>query len=409
MCHVAAATAPPSEIHETKTGRAFLADISEKLKCAICLKISDNPHQCPAGHLFCYDCVFHWLSTHRTCPTCRCVLTKAKLSHSILASELTGELTVRCYQGDKAAGATDTDMCSWVGPLGSFETHCLVDCGNTAVTCPQKACGTLILRKDTAEHMQVCPGANVACDLCGERINRGWLETHKAGYCPKVPIECPEDCRKILPREDMKNHVNNDCPETKFSCPFNRFGCPATGLRRKDLAEHQAAAMAEHLALLPARMAQLEEENNRLANKNGTFSMKIQALEQGNEVFIKSLSWKTKVPTFVGQKLDSKTCEVGDYTVSLRAEIQFEGYLGLFVHVKDAHNRFPVLIEGTTLTVGDVTDTLEDGCHVSRSKNGRGWVRFIKLNAAHASAVDGAIAVSANVRITPPKEAPMEL
>ncbi|XP_078148586.1 E3 ubiquitin-protein ligase ATL9-like [Carex rostrata] len=64
---------PYSEVKELKIGKG-------SLECAICLcdfEDDENIRLLPkCSHMFHPDCIDEWLLSHRTCPVCRCILTR---------------------------------------------------------------------------------------------------------------------------------------------------------------------------------------------------------------------------------------------------------------------------------------------------------------------------------------------
>jgi hypothetical protein len=45
--------------------------VMDALACPVCLAVVVNAHNIACGHTFCLSCITTWLSTHRSCPTCR--------------------------------------------------------------------------------------------------------------------------------------------------------------------------------------------------------------------------------------------------------------------------------------------------------------------------------------------------
>ena len=55
-------------------------------------------------------------------------------------------------------------------------------------------------------------------------------------------------CDKALIRQEVENHIANDCPLTEIDCDFKQVGCEAR-LPRIVMDQHLTTSMAEHLSL----------------------------------------------------------------------------------------------------------------------------------------------------------------
>lgn len=65
--------------------------------CGLCLDVLNEPLQCRSGHLFCRLCILNSLkSTAKSCPTCRCFLTRSLLHKNIVASNMVNDLLAHC-------------------------------------------------------------------------------------------------------------------------------------------------------------------------------------------------------------------------------------------------------------------------------------------------------------------------
>ena len=50
-------------------------------------------------------------------------------------------------------------------------------------------------------------------------------------------------------REDMAQHVEQNCPEKEVECPFAKYKCEVTSIKRKHLEQHLEEKETKHLGL----------------------------------------------------------------------------------------------------------------------------------------------------------------
>ena len=50
-------------------------------------------------------------------------------------------------------------------------------------------------------------------------------------------------------REDMAQHVEQNCPEKEVECPFAKYKCEVTSIKRKHLEAHLENNRTEHMEL----------------------------------------------------------------------------------------------------------------------------------------------------------------
>merc|ERR1712129_4297 len=72
------------------------------------------------GHIFCRDCIKHWMQINWlcTCPNCKeegCVYQPCRFVHRQI-----NQLNVRCVHMDKS--------CKWIGQISEFKRHLISEC-----------------------------------------------------------------------------------------------------------------------------------------------------------------------------------------------------------------------------------------------------------------------------------------
>ncbi|XP_032235426.2 TNF receptor-associated factor 5 [Nematostella vectensis] len=88
------------------------------------------------------------------------------------------------------------------------------------------------------------------CRYCNREMKPGVRGLqHHLEVCSRYPIQCPNMCGKMdIPREQMTNHIIEDCPKATESCTFKHVGCSFQG-SKNNLADHLAKSLEDHLQL----------------------------------------------------------------------------------------------------------------------------------------------------------------
>lgn len=75
----------------------FVATVPNALICTICNDVLDNPVQCPTNqHIFCLECITHWLEDHKSCPLDREELSAAQLQPARVIALILEDYDVKC-------------------------------------------------------------------------------------------------------------------------------------------------------------------------------------------------------------------------------------------------------------------------------------------------------------------------
>ena len=96
-------------------------------------------------------------------------------------------------------------------------------------------------------HKSVAPEVDIykRRDLCRKKLCD---MTHHFHMCPKVRVSC-ELCGEVMCREDMTQHLKQDCVEKEIECPFAEYKCEVGLIKRKYLNKHLEEKRIEHLEL----------------------------------------------------------------------------------------------------------------------------------------------------------------
>jgi len=121
-----------------------------------------------------------------------------------------------------------------------------------------------------------CQWRIVVCDHCNEPHPKCLIQDHVDNKCKKKPVECPNTCGKIIVREEIASHTNNDCPLSMVSCPYVQMGCNSK-IQRKKVQSHLQSKMQRHLDLASTTF---KETTGKLEEKMNALELKQEELDQ---------------------------------------------------------------------------------------------------------------------------------
>ena len=83
----------------------------------------------------------------------------------------------------------------------------------------------------------------------------------------RYPVACPNSCQVgLFERQELEDHLEENCPLTVIDCPFNHAGCDVE-LPHRDMTEHMQDA-ATHLEMLATLTRTLMEEIQTLTESD---------------------------------------------------------------------------------------------------------------------------------------------
>ena len=122
--------------------------------------------------------------------------------------------------------------CGWVGALGGCQDH-LDTCGYVHEKCKLR-CGAVLQRNELKVHeKENCPQHIVECKHCLRDFKSCQLPTH-LDVCPRMEVPCELKCGKKLFRENMAQHLEQECGLVVETC---KLGC-GVELTRDELKIH---------------------------------------------------------------------------------------------------------------------------------------------------------------------------
>ena len=134
-----------------------------------------------------------------------------------------------------------TRGCEWLGVLGSCEEH-LDMCGYVLETCKLR-CGVVLQRDELKVHeKEKCPQRIMKCKHCSRELKSCELATH-IEMCPKMEVSCDLKCGKRLCRENMAQHLKQECGLVVETC---RLRC-GVKMTRNELKIHVTETCVQRL------------------------------------------------------------------------------------------------------------------------------------------------------------------
>ncbi|KAI6647251.1 TNF receptor-associated factor 4 [Oopsacas minuta] len=145
--------------------------------------------------------------------------------------------------------------CDWLGKLGECENH-LDLCGHVHEKC-KLGCDIVLPRHELSSHIrEECTFRKIPCEHCQRGITPYDMLNHLE-KCQKIPLSCELGCGIILCREDMAQHLEEECVEKKVECPFRKYKCEVGLIKRKELNQHLKEKRTEHTELKLSAMEEI--------------------------------------------------------------------------------------------------------------------------------------------------------
>ena len=205
--------------------------------CTVCKGIMFGASLTNEGNQVCYRCYNFWANNSHPNETARTMISS---------------LSCLCPLSERG--------CNWQGNLENCMSH-LDTCGYVYKSCKLE-CGVVLPRDECKTHMyESCNQRIIQCEHC----NRDFKVCNMIGHlteCPKMKLECELGCHMAVNREDMAQHVEQDCLEKEIACPFVKYNCEVL-IKRKDLDKHLEEKETKHLGL---KLTALELKQTEMEN-----------------------------------------------------------------------------------------------------------------------------------------------
>eukprot|EP00931_Biecheleriopsis_adriatica_P087694 TRINITY_DN62123_c0_g1_i1.p1 TRINITY_DN62123_c0_g1~~TRINITY_DN62123_c0_g1_i1.p1 ORF type:complete len:374 (+),score=52.61 TRINITY_DN62123_c0_g1_i1:81-1202(+) len=243
------------------------AQVARMFQCPICLGVLHDPVQTRCEHHFCSECLGQVQG--RTCPVCKLVLDASDVKPLKEANmplyRMMGKIPVQCphrlasqppHTDSSSAKRPRTEQtCEWTGSYAD-----LVDL-----------------------HIGVCRVAPVPCAHCGFEFPRGAIAEHEA------------------------------------TCEHRLQTCPICNERMTSESEHMQQAAMTHVAILQAKLAEMEKKH--AADKNSHDVLANLAKECKTQ---RAETAKCAKTTFVSRKIDELSAKVTQVTPRIGDEFRWK-------------------------------------------------------------------------------------
>ena len=123
-----------------------------------------------------------------------------------------------------------------------------------------------------ANSLSVCQYCNIYVSSYEEVVNNHWPK------CPCYLLECPSKCGILSQRQNLKKHLENDCPEKIIPCEYNYAGCNVL-LPRRDMAAHMAEKIAVHLLMVSVYQKHQQAKEEEIEVKLAQLSIACSAMQ----------------------------------------------------------------------------------------------------------------------------------
>ena len=224
---------------------SFLDSPHSRYICKICQLPSRDPYMtgsCCRGQILCKICLDQTLphANPNYCPICR-KEGFASYPNWQLDREIKS-LLIYCTNKEKG--------CEWYGELYDIGNH-LGNCDGCQfeeMNCSNQ-CGKIIQRQHMPNHIEnECPNHKSECQHCHVTGEYQFIEGEHKTICPKAPVACPNKCGigPIL-CGDLEAHRKECCLEI-IQCEYHDVGCKDT-VTRKTYKKHIKEKMEKHLMM----------------------------------------------------------------------------------------------------------------------------------------------------------------
>ena len=126
--------------------------------------------------------------------------------------------------------------CTWEGTVRTLEEHT----SKCRLPCPNRCGNTQLLGKELEKHLKhECPNRDYKCIHCGKKGMHAQIMNIHDPICEKKVISCPNTkCTREIRREELTDHLENDCEYVTVPCKHKNIGC-LEKLERRDMRAHE--------------------------------------------------------------------------------------------------------------------------------------------------------------------------
>jgi len=278
-------------------------NLTEQIKCSICLDVFDNPLQCqPCRHTYCKPCIHNIVisTTESKCPLCRASIDINSLEPLFEIKQIIENIQIHCPSKLTRSEEEDEDIkdcllsivhkrqrvilkdipCTWIGNINEAEAHEAI-CEHTIIKCKNIGCGEVFKRMADTYHSAVCHFNAVECRHCNKKMYRYECADHEP--CLEELLPCPNKCldetgnMTTLIRHQLSSH-QKVCPLESIHCPYRDTGCQE--MLPRHLMEVHSINIPIHMNGLLATISSLKISNRSLRLEVKDLRKQVQLIER---------------------------------------------------------------------------------------------------------------------------------
>ena len=235
--------------------------LPDECTCPICTLVQRDAHQVICcGKIYCKSCLdeLKRKGDNFDCPNCRNSLEGEHkyFPDKNMISKIR-HFAIYCDNKDKG--------CQWEGLLKDFEVGHFPECPYQIIGCSNN-CGKNLQRQELKRHLEEeCPRRWFTCPFCKRRGEHRNITGDHITTCPDYILECPNTgCDKRIKR-CIKRHHRNECPKEIVPCHHSSIGCKTT-FKREELLSHDQECMSSHLNLAVKEIHELKRDKERVSS-----------------------------------------------------------------------------------------------------------------------------------------------
>ena len=230
----------------------FLDSVPDDLYCKKCTLVARKLSITTCcGESFCQAYITSIQDNKEPCRECGA--TEFTTFDQIKSQKRINNLQVYCSMKERG--------CGWSGTLEQLDTHLdphQDNCQYVDTECPLN-CLKTIPKNDLDDHLaQHCVKRDYVCRHCSFKATYEEVVDTHLPQCKYVPLDCPNRCGVTFERDFLEDHMKMCCLE-EVECELRGVGCGGRFLR-EDQEEHARRKSKKHLTLTASLAMETKEQ-----------------------------------------------------------------------------------------------------------------------------------------------------
>ena len=230
----------------------FVEVVPEDLYCRKCSLVARRLTitDC-CGESFCHNCIAGPQQQTQPCPACG--ENNFNTFKHVKNQRRISQLMVYCSMKERG--------CGWSGTLEQLDTHLdphQDNCQYVDTECPLN-CLKTIPKNNLDDHLaQHCAKRAYVCRHCSFKATYEEVVDTHLPQCKYVPLDCPNRCGATFERDFLEDHMKM-CRLEEVECELRGVGCGGRFLR-EDQEEHTRLNSQKHLTLTASLAVETKEQ-----------------------------------------------------------------------------------------------------------------------------------------------------